>query len=395
MPNDLLIQEFRPLYLLLDRIGPFQDEVYEIDFTDKEHRPCNFFLLTSKNGLGKTTVLDTVSCLLNLLRQSEPKQYGLEDLDKGEGRAQLDLKLRVYWQGRDYHIVLSILGGDLSSDLSLKVWSDEQLQAHGATNWHRMGFIGRQSGLPLKPLSTHKTDDFIADLLIALQSTIGVPPDGFGETAFSYPTALNFSAYRDIPQIMESRAITQPHYWGYNPVHYFSAHNETWTYSLDSLLVWLKWLDDGRFEKARDFINKHVFGSTSKFLKDVHRPTLEAVVYTSGDEPKESRLDRLSSGEKNLMQLFLRIGAHQTKNTILLIDEFDVHLHIRWQYQLFYALKALAASEDANFTVIATTHSTEILETFVAGLDVDEDGLIKGGHLIKKGMVKTIFGSRL
>jgi len=86
------------------------------------------------------------------------------------------------------------------------------------------------------------------------------------------------------------------------------------------------------------------------------------------------------------MQLFLRIGAHQTKNTILLIDEFDVHLHIRWQYRLFYALKALSASEDANFTVIATTHSTEILETFVAGLDVDEDGLIKGGHLIKKGM---------
>jgi hypothetical protein len=387
MANDLLIYEFRPLYLLLDRIGPFQDEPYEIDFTDKEHRPCNFFLMVSKNGSGKTTILDTMSCLLGLLGQSEPKQYGLEDLDKGEGRAQLDLKLRVYWQGRDHHIVLSILAGNLSDDLSLKVWSDEQLQAHGTTNWHRMGFIGRQSGLPLKPLSTHKTDDFIADLLVDLQFSIGVPPDGFGETAFSYPTTLNFSAYRDIPQIMESRSITQPHYWGYNPVHCFSAHNETWTYSLDSLLVWLKWLDDGRFGKARDFINEHVFETTSKFLKDVRRPTLEAIVHASGNEPKEHRLDRLSSGEKNLMQLFLRIGAHQTKNTILLIDEFDVHLHIRWQYRLFYALKALAASEDANFTVIATTHSSEILETFVAGLDVDEDGLIKGGHLIKKGMV--------
>jgi len=386
MANDLLIYEFRPLYLLLDRIGPFQDEPYEIDFTDKENRPCNFFLLVSKNGSGKTTVLDTMSCLLGLLGQSEPKQYGLEDLDTGEGRTQLDVKLRVYWQGRDHNIVLSILAGHLSSDLSLKVWGEEQLQAHGTTNWHRMGFTGRQSGLPLKALSTHKTDDFIAELLVALQSSIGVPPDGFGETAFSYPTALNFSAYRDIPQIIESRSITQPHYWGYNPVHCFSAHNETWTYSLDSLLVWLKWLDDGRFGKARDFINKHVFESTSKFLKDVNRPTLEAIVHTGGNEPKEHRLDRLSSGEKNLMQLFLRIGAHQTKNTILLIDEFDVHLHIRWQYRLFYALKALSASEDANFTVIATTHSTEILETFVAGLDVDEDGLIKGGHLIKKGM---------
>lgn len=48
------------------------------------------------------------------------------------------------------------------------------------------------------------------------------------------------------------------------------------------------------------------------------------------DETSWHRLDRLSSGEKNLVQLFLRIGAHMTRNTILLIDEFDVHLHIRW-----------------------------------------------------------------
>lgn len=387
MANNLLIYEFRPLYLLLDRIGPFQDEPYEIDFTDKENRPCNFFLLISKNGSGKTTILETLSSLLGLLGQAEPKQYGLEDLDEGEGRAQLDLKLRVYWQGRDQSVVLSILAGHSNNDLSLKVWADDQLQAHETTCWHRMGFTGRKCGLPLKPLTTHKADDFIADLLVSLQLSIGTLPSDFGGSTFPYPTALNFSAYRDIPQIIESRSIAQPHYWGYNPVHCFSAHNETWAYSLDSLLVWLKWLDDGRFEKACNFINEHVFKSTSKMLKDINRPTLEAIVSTGGDEPKEHRLDRLSSGEKNLFQLFLRIGAHQTKNTILLIDEFDVHLHIRWQYRLFYALKVLAASKDTNFTVIASTHSTEILETFVTGMDVDEDGLIKGGHLIKEGML--------
>ncbi len=392
MANDLLIYEFRPLYLSLEHVGPFQDEPYEVDFTDKNNQPCNFFLLVSKNGSGKTTILDTMSCLLGLLGQTEPKQYGLEDLDKGIGRAQLDLKLRVYWQGSDHHLVLSVLAGNFSNDLSLKVWASEGLQTHSATSWHRMGFIGQQSGLPLKPLSTHKSDDFVGDLLAAIRFSVGSLPSSFGESAFSFPTTLSFSAYRDIPQISISgdfaqpRSITKPQYWGYSPVHCFAAHNETWNYSLDNLLVWLKWLEDGRFEKAREYINKHVFDGSSKFLKDVDRPTLEAIVRTLDNEPNDHRLDRLSSGEKNLMQLFLRIGAHQTKNTILLIDEFDVHLHIRWQYRLFYALKALAAREDANFTVIATTHSTEILETFVAGLDVDEDGLTKGGHLIKKEM---------
>lgn len=392
MTNELLIHEFRPLCLTLECIGPFQDEPYQIDFTDKDNEPCNLFLLTSKNGLGKTTILDTMSGLLSLLGQAEPKEYGLEDLDRGTGRAQLDLKLRVYWQGQDHHLVLSILGGNLSSDLSLKVWSNDDLNSHGTSSWRRMGFIGQHSGHPLKPLSTHKGDDFIGDLLAAIQFNIGNSPTSFGESTFSYPTTLNFSAYRDIPQISvagelaQPRSITKPQYWGYNPVHSFSAHNETWIYSLDNLLVWLKWLEDGRFEKAREYINKHVFDGSSKFLKDVDRPTLEAIIRNGDNEPSEHRLDRLSSGEKNLMQLFLRIGAHQTKNTILLIDEFDVHLHIRWQYRLFYALKALAAREDTNFTVIATTHSTEILETFVDGLDVDENGLIKGGHLIKKEM---------
>jgi hypothetical protein len=75
MATELLIHEFRPLYLHLDRIGPFQNKVYELDFTDKQNRPCNFFLLTSKNGIGKTIILSTLSCLLNLLGQSEPKHY--------------------------------------------------------------------------------------------------------------------------------------------------------------------------------------------------------------------------------------------------------------------------------------------------------------------------------
>ncbi len=76
-------------------------------------------------------------------------------------------------------------------------------------------------------------------------------------------------------------------------------------------------MDDGRFEKARYLINQQVFDGTTKYLKDVQKDPPEAVVYTSNDEPNTHRLDRLSSGEKNLVQLFLRIGSHMTKNTIL------------------------------------------------------------------------------
>lgn len=386
--NELLIYEFRPLCLSMERIGPFQDGVHQIDFTDKEDEPCNFFLLVSKNGFGKTTILNTLSRLLNLLGQAEPKSYGLEDLDKGQGRAQLDIKMRVFWQGKDHHFVLSILAGNLSKDLSLNIWDKDSLQKYNTNHWYRMGYTGQQSGFPLKPLTTHKSEDFIGELLISFQTSLDSSPSTFGESVFSLPTTLSFSAYRDIPSIssLDERPIIRPQHWGYKPIHTFSPHNEGWNYSLDNLLVWLKWLDDGRFEKARDLINKQVFEGTAKYLKDVRRDPPEAIVYTEGDEPNTHRLDQLSSGEKNLAQLFLRIGSHMTKNTILLIDEFDVHLHIRWQYRLYNALKALAARQDVNFTVIATTHSTEMLQTFVDTMEMKEDGLVKGGHLIKHEM---------
>ncbi len=130
-------------------------------------------------------------------------------------------------------------------------------------------------------------------------------------------------------------------------------------------------------------INSKVFAGTEKFLKDVHRDPPEAIIQINNDQTTSHSLNRLSSGEKNLVQLFLRIGSHMTQNTILLIDEFDVHLHIRWQFKLLNALKDLAAQREANFTVILTTHSTEILETYTETLDINEDGLTKGGHFIR------------
>jgi hypothetical protein len=36
--SDITVYEFQPLWLTLDRIGPFHGSPYEIDFTDEENR---------------------------------------------------------------------------------------------------------------------------------------------------------------------------------------------------------------------------------------------------------------------------------------------------------------------------------------------------------------------
>ena len=63
------------------------------------------------------------------------------------------------------------------------------------------------------------------------------------------------------------------------------------------------------------------------------------------------RLDTLSNGEKSLVQLFVRLGAYMTRNTILLIDEPEAHLHEDWQQRLLTQLKKMAQEQFPGLTI--------------------------------------------
>lgn len=98
---------------------------------------------------------------------------------------------------------------------------------------------------------------------------------------------------------------------------------------------------------------------------------------------QEHTLDRLSSGEKNLVDLFLRIRAHCTKNSIILIDEPEIHLHPNWQKRLMKNLRQFV-QEYPGMTIIIATHSIEMLRAF--GFEHKEKGLRKGGEIIEENM---------
>ena len=70
----LLIHEFTPLWLNIDRIGPFQERMEEIDFTDANNESCNLYLFLSKNGRGKTTALELMAALMGMLGCDDIRQ---------------------------------------------------------------------------------------------------------------------------------------------------------------------------------------------------------------------------------------------------------------------------------------------------------------------------------
>jgi hypothetical protein len=229
------------------------------------------------------------------------------------------------------------------------------------------------------------------------------PIVNIGEPVSDVPTVLYFTASRDLRQVpsTEPHALTRPDDWSQRLVRRFGAEPPTWQGSIDHLLVWLDYWDSsptGLFASAKDVINRSVFQGREgmpKRLDRVDRARMEAVVVVDypanenhGPFKKEHRIDQLSGGERALAQIFVRIAAHMSLHTIVLIDEADLHLHPRMERGLVWTLRDLVRRHP-GITVIFTSHSTDMLKTFdIHGeernhADRDESPIRKGGFLIE------------
>jgi len=381
---NISVEEFVPLFLTVDRVGPFQSRMEEFDFTDSADEPCNIYLMISKNGRGKTTVMEMLAAMMGMLGKTDCANLGFEAFDLESGRAQWDLRVTLKQDASKETVILSLVAGFMGEEVSLKLWGESECRKYGASRWCRLGFVRNAFG---RYSMVGRSDSWAQDFNRLIQANIGVRLSGFESADLSYPTLIYFSAYRNIiPMPAEDRAIVAPRDWNYRPVHLFDVEGRDWRDSLDNLLVWLKWLDDERFDRAVASINEKVFkvGDPLRFngkkLRGVRKEPPEAIIDTETAGPGH-RLDRLSSGEKSLVQLYLRLGAHMTRNTILLVDEPEIHLHRTWQYDVLYALMSLAKDHYPNVTVFMATHSERMMEAFAVNLA--EQGLRKGAFIFE------------
>ncbi len=382
MINNILVEEFASLFLTVDRVGPFQERMEEFDFTDVNGDPCNLYLMVSQNGRGKTTIMELLAAMMGMLGKEECSGLGFEAFDKEGGRAQWDVRVTLNQGGYKETTILSLVAGFMGEEISLKLWDESALQKYGASCWHRFGFVRNSFG---RYNMVGRHDNWVMDFNALIQTNIGARLSGFESNDLAFPTLIYFSAYRNIISLpIEPRAIIAPRDWNYQPVHIFNVEGQEWQDSLDNLLVWMKWLDDGRFEDAVNVINDRVFKVNDrqlfygKKLKGIRKEPPEAIIEVEG---QEHRLDRLSSGEKSLIQLFLRLGTHMTRNTILLVDEPEVHLHRNWQYETLYSLMELSKKYFPGFSVVMATHSERIMKAF--GLNITENNLRKGAYIIE------------
>lgn len=324
-----------------------------------------------RNGHGKTTVLESIYGLFALLN-SDPQGRFSDPYAPGE--VQLDIRATWTVDGATRTVLLSIWTGQLAP---LREWQQSEIEDEAqATEWAKLGLLRSPAGLTC----CDETNELGLMLFRAIRDAAGTASASvFGESLY-LPTVLFFPADRSLLKPSERRVIEIPDNWIYQPAHCFAVDGETWNGSIENLFAWLTWVDDGQLETLVRFVNDHVFAENGKNLVAMERADLVSYVNTpDGRHP----LSALSHGERALLQLYLRTAAHMSRNTILLIDEIEMHLHTAWMNKMFQTFKGLLVQIPA-LSIIFTTHSRELARVF--DFKRPEPGIVKGGYVINEGI---------
>lgn len=133
------------------------------------------------------------------------------------------------------------------------------------------------------------------------------------------------------------------------------------------------------FPEQADRINKRIrllfetvdrlFAKTQKVIRI--DPNTNHLIFI--DDGEVIPLYKLSSGEKQLLLILMRVFLMEEQPYILLMDEPEISLHIEWQYKLFEEIRCL----NPNCQIITSTHSPSLFG------DGWEDKLVFVEELVK------------
>ena len=364
------IMRFQPIRLLVSDIGLFV-EPFSLDFISDGGFPSNIFLLASPNGLGKTTLLTTYASIFDCLGGFDGK-FRQEDLNSGRGFAQLDVITDVEIDGRLVSLGLSLCCGRYLNESD---WDSIGLDPHLLASIDEYSIIRFRPGTPIA-----LSDKLGRSVIRYFETEIGRQPSRLYDDEHPLPTVLFFPATRRmIRPPSREKGIISPANLGYRPLRIFEEDGVDWRTSLSNLLLWTYWLGDGRYAELQSLVNQAVLTDRTKMksLDEIDRAILEPRIRDATG--RLHRLDRMSHGERSLLQILVRIAMHTTGSTFVLIDELELHLHPNWSLGLLKTLKNIV--ENRSVDVIFTTHSPEIIRAFAH--EQKEEGLRKGGHVIE------------
>lgn len=114
-----------------------------------------------------------------------------------------------------------------------------------------------------------------------------------------------------------------------------------------------------KIEILLDVINKR-FKHKKLFIDKKKGFLLKSTILLDDNgKPNEIPLDKLSSGEQNELVLFYELLFKSKNDSLILIDEPEISLHISWQNSFIEDLKEISSLN--NLEILIATHSPGII----------------------------------
>jgi hypothetical protein len=112
-------------------------------------------------------------------------------------------------------------------------------------------------------------------------------------------------------------------------------------------------VNDRQFDQFKHIQEEYTRICAPHRIQGVVRDELEQMELIFTDGTYEYRYDGLSSGEQMLLLFLIRMVTEHVHQSIVLVDEIELHQHPLWQRKLLYLLPRIGQ----NNQIIATTHS--------------------------------------
>lgn len=321
---------FKLLKLRVINAGPIKD--LTINFCDKNDKPLDNIVIGGANGSGKTTILNII-CelfeLLNLCPDDEPnfnKEVEYAQLDFLDHKSPITI-----WYGIKPDNVLHNLNS-LGYSYKSIVGSKRKEEGDLISELHLMTHRAKGKEIKCKDFSSIKLDEEILSQILF------------------FPGFRTMHAITDNKQIFKEETKYQLVY-KYDNIKQFEG-------SFQSYLIWLDYAEPETFERIIQYLNDLNFGGKTF---EIDKKNLQVLVRTPKGETH--LLHELSSGEQNLFILLAELRRRVDRPSIILIDEIENSLHQAYQYKVLDGLKELQTLVE-GLQIIITTHSKNVFNNF-------------------------------
>ncbi len=331
----------------------------KIDFFD-EHTGLakNIIVIVGENGCGKSSVLQAIASILGtatgMLRQPSDLEWAgfvYSSIRKTDG--QFSIKLTTQFAEDELkataefakQLGYSNIGNDIETYLKLN-FDENKVFAAAIKNYNQ--FLGKHYAIKIRKQNPDTWDNFFrigAVLWYTEQRTA---------------TSLNRETAEDKPIVFDYETLRRRLQTFYVFHNSLKEHNFQMRKGQRDVYAKLSEL------YSKVFQGRKMVGFNPSRSVDFNE---EPPFYFSDADNNLYELAEMSAGEKAIFPILLDFAYWQIHNSVVLIDEIELHLHPPLQQALLRVL----ANEGSNNQFIITTHSDYVVsifpESFIIRLD--------------------------